>query len=65
MKRNENDKVSVSSDLISLASLTAQQKAELAALKNKPDSAIDYTDIPEFGEDFWVNAIRLGQENKK
>jgi len=57
--------VSFSYDPSNFASLTAQQKAELAALKNKPDSAIDYTDIPELGEDFWANAIRPGQENKK
>lgn len=52
MKRNENDRVGVSFDLSSLASLTAQQKAELVALKNIPDSAIDYTDIPALDEVF-------------
>lgn len=57
--------VSFSFDPSNLASLTAQQKAELAALKNRPDSEIDYTDIPELGESFWANAIRPAQENKK
>jgi uncharacterized protein (DUF4415 family) len=38
--------------------LTAEQKAELAALKNLPDSSIDYSDIPPLGEEFWKSAVQ-------
>lgn len=38
--------------------LTARQKAELAALKAKPDSSIDYSDIPPLTAKFWKNAVR-------
>jgi uncharacterized protein (DUF4415 family) len=37
--------------------LTAAQKAELRALKTKPESAIDYSDIPPLGDAFWKNAV--------
>jgi uncharacterized protein (DUF4415 family) len=38
--------------------LTATQKAELKALKAKPDSAIDFSDIPPLHSTFWKNAVR-------
>lgn len=38
--------------------LTASQKAELKVLKDRPDSAIDQSDIPELTEKFWRNAAR-------
>jgi uncharacterized protein (DUF4415 family) len=38
--------------------LTAAQKAELKALKAKPDTPINYTDIPPLTGKFWKNAIR-------
>jgi uncharacterized protein (DUF4415 family) len=38
--------------------LTARQKAELKALKAKPDSEIDYSDFPPLSEAFWKNADR-------
>jgi uncharacterized protein (DUF4415 family) len=38
--------------------LTASQKAELKALKSKPDTAIDYTGIPQLTGEFWKNAVR-------
>jgi len=37
--------------------LTAAQKAELKALKAKPDTTINYTDIPPLTGKFWKNAI--------
>jgi len=37
--------------------LTAAQKGELKALKVKPDSTIDYTDIPPLTSKFWKNAV--------
>jgi len=36
-----------------LPPLTRAQKAELAALKNRPERAIDYSDIPPLTEGFW------------
>jgi uncharacterized protein (DUF4415 family) len=41
--------------LNNLPPLTAEQKAELAALADRP---IDYSDIPPLDESFWKNAVR-------
>jgi uncharacterized protein (DUF4415 family) len=38
--------------------LTKAQKTELKALKAKPESTIDYTDIPPLSDTFWKNAVR-------
>ncbi|KRE22586.1 hypothetical protein ASE66_25700 [Bosea sp. Root483D1] len=38
--------------------LTDAQKAEIEALALKPDSEIDYSDIPPLDENFWRNAVR-------
>jgi len=38
--------------------LTARQKWELAKVAARPDSEIDYSDIPPLGEKFWKNAVR-------
>lgn len=40
-----------------LPSLTEERKAELKALAEKPDSEIDYSDIPQLDEAFWVRAV--------
>jgi uncharacterized protein (DUF4415 family) len=45
-------------DLDNPPPLTAAQKAELKALAAKPDSEIDYSDIPPLTEEFWKNAVR-------
>jgi len=45
-------------DLNNLPPLTQAQKAELAALASRPESEIDYSDIPPLSEEFWVNARR-------
>ena len=45
-------------DLANLPVLTEEQKAELKALAAKPDSAIDYSDIPPLDDEFWRNAVR-------
>jgi uncharacterized protein (DUF4415 family) len=37
---------------------TARQKRELAKLAAKPDSEIDYPDIPPLSEKFWKNTVR-------
>jgi uncharacterized protein (DUF4415 family) len=38
--------------------LTARQSKEIAALAAKPDSTINYSDIPALPESFWKNAVR-------
>lgn len=45
-------------DPASLPPLTAQQKAELAALSTMPDGQIDTSDIAPLTEDFWKNSTR-------
>jgi uncharacterized protein (DUF4415 family) len=45
-------------DLDNPPALTAAQKAELKALEAKPESEIDYSEIPPLREDFWKKAVR-------
>lgn len=45
-------------DLNNLPPLTDEQKAELKALSEMPDSEIDYSDIPPLDDTFWKNAVR-------
>lgn len=45
-------------DLNNLPPLTDAQQAELKALSDLPDSAIDYSDSPPLGDAFWKNGIR-------
>jgi uncharacterized protein (DUF4415 family) len=47
-------------DSENLPPLTEEQQAELRALDEKPDSEIDYSDIPPLDEKFWANAVRIG-----
>ena len=42
----------------SVKTLTAKQRKQIAALTARPDSAIDYSDIPKLPESFWKNAVR-------
>jgi uncharacterized protein (DUF4415 family) len=37
--------------------MTGAQKRRLAKLAQKPDSEIDYSDIPRLTEKFWQNAM--------
>lgn len=41
-----------------LPALTPERQAELKALANKPDSEINYRDIPPLTDAFWLNAVR-------
>jgi len=50
--------VRFSVDLENLPPMTATQKKRLTALSNRPDSEIDFSDIPLLTESFWQNAIR-------
>jgi uncharacterized protein (DUF4415 family) len=45
-------------DLANLAALNKRQKASLVQLAARPDSKIDFSDIPPLSEDFWKNAVR-------
>jgi len=54
----KNRMVRYTIDLDNPPPLTAAQKAELKALAAKPDSEIDYSDIPPLTEEFWKNAVR-------
>jgi len=45
-------------DLSNPPPLTEAQKAELAALALRPETEIDYSDIPPLTEEFWKNAQR-------
>jgi len=36
----------------------ANQKGELRKLARRPDSEIDYSDIPPLSEKFWEKAVR-------
>lgn len=40
-----------------LPPLTEERKAELKALAEKPDSEIDFSDIPLLDEAFWARAV--------
>lgn len=45
-------------DLANLPPLSEKQKAELVALRRKPESETDYSDNPPLTEVFWKNAER-------
>jgi uncharacterized protein (DUF4415 family) len=45
-------------DLANLPPLTEKQKAELAALAARPESDIDYSEIPPLTAKFWNEAAR-------
>jgi uncharacterized protein (DUF4415 family) len=45
-------------ELENLPSLTDEQKIELKALSEMPDSAINYSDIPPLDDEFWKKAVR-------
>lgn len=40
-----------------LPPLTEKRKAELRALARRPDSEIDFSDIPPLDETFWARAV--------
>lgn len=44
-------------DLENLPPLSEEQETRLKALAEKPDSEIDYSDIPPLDEQFWKNAV--------
>ena len=45
-------------DLNNPPPLTDEQKARIKALREMPDSEIDFSDIPPLTEKFWKNAVR-------
>jgi uncharacterized protein (DUF4415 family) len=45
-------------DLTNPGPLTKKEKADLKKLETLSDDDIDYSDIPELTEEFWVRAVR-------
>jgi len=45
--------------------MNTSREEQLQRLKNKPDEDIDFSDIPELGDDFWQNAPIIISRNKK
>ncbi len=45
-------------DFAAVPTLTADEKAQLAALAAQDEAFVDTGDIPELGEDFWASAER-------
>lgn len=37
--------------------ISEKRKRELAVLAERPDSEIDFSDVPELTEEFWQNAV--------
>jgi uncharacterized protein (DUF4415 family) len=60
MKENDMSKTDnrITLDLKNLPPLTERQRAQLDRLRNKPDSEIDLSDIPELPDSFWKTARR-------
>ncbi len=50
--------VSYTVDLANMPPLSAEEKARLKALAAKPDSEIDFSDIPRLTPEFFARAIR-------
>ena len=48
----------VSYTLDTLPSLTKSEKAQMKTLAGQPDSEIDTSDIPEWTDEQWKNAVR-------
>ena len=45
-------------DLNNPPTLSDEQKARLETLAERPDSKIDFSDIPQLNEKFWKNAVQ-------
>lgn len=58
MKKSSADIVRHKVDPADMPALSEAQKAELVALAARPDSDIDYSDIPPLPENFWQQAER-------
>lgn len=41
-----------------LPPLSEERKAQLKALSERPDSEIDYSDLPKLDDEFWRKAVR-------
>lgn len=56
MQKNERNIVKFSLDLKSMLPLSAEEQAQIDLLRARPDSEIDYSDIPELDDAFWAAA---------
>src|SRR5712692_1874961 len=57
-ERNPNAMTKIVKKVLSDVRLSAKQKRELKKLADRPDSEIDFSDIPELTEKSWRNAVR-------
>ncbi len=64
MKKNVSNTVKLTLDPNNPPPLTAEQRAELAAIAMKPDETIDYSDAPELTNAFWQAANKPIPEHK-
>jgi len=65
MQKSASNTVKFNLDPNSSPELTQAQQAELAALRRKADEAIDYSDLPELGDDFWQAAKRVSTHKQQ
>jgi uncharacterized protein (DUF4415 family) len=57
VERSEDDMSKIVRRAYGESKLTEVRKQELTKLAKRPDSEIDFSDIPELTEKFWKNAI--------
>jgi uncharacterized protein (DUF4415 family) len=65
MQANDENMVRSSLDVDHSPALTAEQRAEIEALKAMPDEAIDYSDTPPIGDTFWLATNRTMDGKKQ
>jgi uncharacterized protein (DUF4415 family) len=56
-ERREKDMSRIVRKKLAEIKISERRKRELAALAVRPDSEIDFSDIPELTESFWQNAV--------
>ena len=59
MSKNANNIVKLTLDPNNLPPLTVQERAQLKAVANMPDEAIDYSDAPYLPNAIWLKAADL------
>lgn len=65
MPKKESNTVKHSLNPSNPPALTQNQQAELVALRSKADADIDYSDLPELGDDFWQAAKRVSTHKQQ
>lgn len=65
MRKSASNTVKLTLDPNNLPPLTAEERAELAAVAAMPDEAIDYSDAPYRPDAVWMRAADRLPESKK